>query len=194
MIVFEKLVFLTTVVNSKALPHFDQLPEIAVVGRSNVGKSSLLNHLFHAKHEVVKTSSTPGKTRALNFFLANNSLVVVDMPGYGFAQGAHSERKNWGALIEEYLNKREQLKVLLLLLDIRRDLSPEDEQMLEWIEHKKIPALLVLTKVDKVNQSEKAKQTQRITSRIKDLPYVHYSATKNEGRKELIAQLRQLIV
>lgn len=191
MIKFQNLKFVTTVVRKEDIPHFGTLPELAVVGRSNVGKSSLLNHLFGAKN-LVKTSSTPGKTRALNFFKADDALVTVDMPGYGFANVSKEEKKQWGNLIETYLSSRENLKFLLFLFDIRREPTEEDCQMLEWITHYGIPTILVLTKVDKVNQSERVLQTRRITGRIKDLPYVHYSATKNEGRKELIAKLRGL--
>ena len=189
---FQKAHYLTTVVKSKDLPTYDDLPEIAVLGRSNVGKSSLLNNLFGSKN-LVKTSSTPGKTRALNFFIVDEQLVFVDMPGYGYAQGPISDKKQWSTLIEQYLNTRPTLKILLFLFDIRRLPSPEDEQMLAWIRHRGLPTLLLLTKVDKVGQSERALQTRRITSRLKDIPYVHYSVIKNEGRKELIAKICGLL-
>jgi GTP-binding protein len=189
---FQNIQFVKTVVRSDDLPDFFDIPEIAVVGRSNVGKSSLLNHLFGSKN-LVKTSSTPGKTRALNFFSVDGNWICVDMPGYGYAAVSKSETKKWAELIETYLNNRLSLKVLLLLFDIRRAPSPEDFQMIEWVKHRKIPAILVLTKVDKVSKSEKSSQTKRITHMIKGLPYVHYSATKNEGRKELIALLRSCL-
>jgi len=175
-------------VHAKDLPNYKELPEIAVLGRSNVGKSSLLNHLFGSKN-LVKTSATPGKTRALNFFLVDERLICVDMPGYGYAQASIQEKKQWATLIEEYLNARPTLKALLFLFDIRRAPTQEDEQMLSWIRHSGLPTLLILTKVDKVGQSERTLQTRAITSRLKDLPYVHYSVIKNEGRKELIAKV-----
>ena len=187
---FRKVEFITTVTRCSNLPFFGELPEIAVAGRSNVGKSSLLNHLFGVKG-LVKTSSTPGKTRALNFFKVNDKWVCVDMPGYGYAAVPHSEIKQWRELVEGYLNTRSTLKVLLFLFDIRREPNEQDEQMLEWIAHRQIPALLILTKVDKVSKSARAAHTRRITDRLKGLPYVHYSATKNEGRKELIARLSE---
>lgn len=189
---FQNVKFVTTVVRSEDLPFFAHLPEIAVLGRSNVGKSTLLNHLFCSKN-LVKTSSTPGKTQALNFFKVDEKLICVDMPGYGYAQVPWSEKKRWAALIENYLNTRESLKALLFLFDIRREPNEEDEQMLAWIHHRKLPTILILTKVDKLSRSERLVQTRRITSRLKDLPYVHYSATKNEGRKELILKTREIL-
>ncbi len=189
---FENVKFITTVVKKSDIPDFDELPEMAVAGRSNVGKSSLLNHLFKSK-DLVKTSSTPGKTRALNFFNIDNRLICVDMPGYGYAAGPKAESKQWAELISFYLTNRPTLKVLLFLFDIRRDPTPEDLQMLEWITFHKLDTILVLTKVDKVSLSERNAQTKRITDRLKDLPYVHYSTTKNVGRKELIAALNQIL-
>jgi GTP-binding protein len=174
------------------LPRLDHLPEVAVVGRSNVGKSSLLNHLFGSKN-LVKVSSTPGKTRALNFFCVDSKYIFVDLPGYGYAAISKHESRQWAELIENYLEERGSLKILLFLLDIRREPTDEDVQMLEWIRHKKREAILILTKTDKVSQSEKSSQTKRITDRIKGLPYVHYSATKNIGRKELTALLRDKV-
>lgn len=194
---FQNVKFIKTVVQIEDLPFFADLPEIAVVGRSNVGKSSLLNHLFGSK-DLVKTSSTPGKTRALNFFNVDSRLICVDMPGYGYAE-------RWSGLIENYLTQRLTLKLLLFLFDIRRIPSEGDLHMLEWIRHHRLPTILVLTKVDKVSQSEKHAQTKRITDRlyqhllklqddgIKDLPYVHYSTTKNEGRKELTTLLNSTL-
>ncbi len=189
---FQNARFVKTVVSLKEIPFFGNLPEMAVIGRSNVGKSTLLNHLFHSK-QLVKTSSTPGKTRALNFFNVDGEIICVDMPGYGYAAVSQDEKQRWRALIEGYLNERVSLKILLYLFDIRREPKEEDEQMVEWIRHRNIPAILILTKVDKLNQGERVAQTRRITSRLQGLPYLHYSATKNEGRKELIAKVRTLI-
>jgi GTP-binding protein len=187
---FQNVKFVKSVVRSEELPSFGPLLEIAVAGRSNVGKSTLLNHLFGTK-DLVKTSSTPGKTKALNFFKVDEKWIYVDMPGYGYAAVSKGEIKEWSALIENYLNNRPTLKVLLFLLDIRREPRGEDLQMVEWIHYHHLPAILVLTKVDKVTQMEKIMQTKRITDVIKGLPYVHYSATQNQGRKELIALLRE---
>lgn len=170
----------------------DLLPEIAVVGRSNVGKSTLLNHLFQTKG-LVKTSSKPGKTQSLNFFTLNNQLVFVDLPGYGFSKVSIEESKREGVMIENYLNEREPLRLLLLLVDIRRSLCDKDLQMLKWIQFRHLPAVVVLTKTDKVNQSLYLNNTQVIISGLKQFPYVHYSAMQNKGRNQLIAQILKIL-
>ena len=130
------------------------LPEIAVVGRSNVGKSSLLNHLFHSKH-LVKTSSEPGKTQAINFF-SFEDLIFVDLPGYGYAKVSQSIRKDWGPMMKTYFRQRESLKLVLLLLDVRRTPNKEDLQFIEWASHHDKALIVVLTKVDKLNRKEKS--------------------------------------
>lgn len=169
------------------------MPEIAVAGRSNVGKSSLLNDLFQAKG-LVKTSSTPGKTQAINFFTLNGQLSFVDLPGYGYAQVASHVKKTWGPMVENYLNQRESLQLMLFLIDIRRTPNDEDFQMMEWICNKQLPAILILTKVDKVTQSEREHQTSLIENAFEKnafssshlVPRIHYSTLKHEGRKQLI--------
>jgi GTP-binding protein len=170
------------------------LPEIAVAGRSNVGKSSLLNHLFQEK-KLVRTSSTPGKTQALNFFTVDKSLVFVDLPGYGFAQVPMAVRKQWGPMIQTYLEKRESLKLILFLFDIRRMPNDEDKQLLEWIAYHQKSAILVLTKVDKVNQSEREHNTRKILEAFnaENLHYIRYSVPKNVGRDKLLAMISEAI-
>lgn len=169
--------------------HKKSLDEIATIGRSNVGKSTLLNHLFRSKN-LVKTSSTPGKTQALNFFTLNDQLVFVDLPGYGFSKAPLSIKKRWANMIETYLSSRKSLKLLLFLFDIRRIPSKEDIAMYEWILANKIPAIMVLTKVDKIKNSIKKHNTDKIIKAF-DLPYVHYSAKKNEGRDQLISLIHK---
>jgi GTP-binding protein len=166
------------------------LPEIAVAGRSNVGKSSLLNHLFQSKG-LVKTSSTPGKTQLLNFFSLDDKLSFADLPGYGYASVPLAVRSKWGPMIQLYFEKRESLKVILCLFDIRRLPNEEDLKMLEWAVHCQKAVILVLTKVDKVGLGEKIKNTRNILNAfgMANLHYVHYSTTKNVGRKELIHML-----
>ena len=170
------------------------LPEVAVAGRSNVGKSSLLNHLFQAK-SLVKTSSTPGKTQALNFFSFEDTMAFADLPGYGYAQVSQSVKKAWGPMIQTYLEKRETLKVILLLVDIRRIPSEEDVQFLNWVVHHEKSMILVLTKIDKVTRSEKKKNTDKILEALGagNLHYVYYSATKNQGRRELLAMIKDAL-
>lgn len=171
-------------------PDFGLLPEVAVVGRSNVGKSTLLNHLFRSKG-LVKTSSTPGKTQAVNFFSLDDKLIFADLPGYGYAQVPHHERKNWGTLIESYLSEKPNL--ILFLVDIRRTPNDDDLRMAEWIEASGIPAILLLTKVDKVKPGERAQQTDNIVGMLKGFPHVHYSAVKNEGRNQLIRRISEVL-
>jgi GTP-binding protein len=171
----------------------DLLPEVAVAGRSNVGKSSLLNHLFQAKH-LVKTSSIPGKTQALNFFTFNN-IAFTDLPGYGYAHVPLSVRKQWGPMVHAYLKQRETLKLVLLLLDIRRDPSPEDVQFVQWAAFNEKALIVVLTKVDKLNQSERKINEQRIMSQLNaaNLHYVQYSVPKNRGRVELMKMIQDAL-
>jgi GTP-binding protein len=166
------------------------LSEVAVAGRSNVGKSSLLNHLFHSKH-LVKTSSTPGKTQALNFFVFEDRLAFADLPGYGYAQVSQSVRKEWGPMVHAYLEKRETLKLVLFLIDIRRIPNQDDLQFLDWVVHSQKAMILVLTKVDKVNRNERKLNTMKILEalRASNIHYVYYSTTKNQGRRELLAMI-----
>lgn len=163
------------------------LPEIAVAGRSNVGKSSLLNHLFETS-DLVKTSSTPGKTQALNFFSFKDKIAFADLPGYGYAAVPLAVKKQWGPMIQTYLEQREPLKLILFLLDIRRIPNEDDRQLVEWVAYQQKAMILVLTKVDKVNQSEKIAQTKKILEELNaaNIHYVHYSVLKSKGRDELI--------
>jgi GTP-binding protein len=169
------------------------LPEIAVAGRSNVGKSSLLNDLFLSKN-LVKTSSTPGKTQALNFFTFDQ-MAFADLPGYGYAQVSQSVRKQWGTMVQTYLEKRETLQLILFLLDIRRVPNEDDHRFIDWVLTNQKAMILVLTKTDKVNQSEKIRNTKLILQElnIDNLHYVHYSTAKGVGRKELMAMIQDAL-
>lgn len=163
------------------------LSEVAVVGRSNVGKSSLLNDLFQSKG-LVKTSATPGKTQLLNFFTLNNQLVFVDLPGYGYAKVSHETRKKWGPMIQRYLDKRDNLRVVLFLFDIRRLPTEEDIALMSWIQEKNKPVLLILTKVDKVTQNQKKIAEKKIKEKFgESVPSsIYYSTLKRVGRRELM--------
>ncbi|MBS4164454.1 putative GTP-binding protein EngB [Candidatus Protochlamydia amoebophila] len=175
-------------------PSGNILPEVAVVGRSNVGKSSLLNHLFEAKH-LVKTSATPGKTQALNFFSLNDQIAFADLPGYGYAKVPPSVRKEWGPMVRSYLESRESLKLILFLLDIRRVPNEEDIQFLEWVLYHEKALILVLTKIDKVNQKELRLNTTKIldTLSLMNLHHLYYSVPKNRGRKELMIMIQDAL-
>lgn len=189
---FKNAAFIKTAILPKDYPQLltpqnEEMLEIAVAGRSNVGKSSLLNHLFQRK-SLVKTSSVPGKTQAINFFTVDEALSVVDLPGYGFAKVPKKIQSTWGKMTQSYMDERKPLRVMLLLLDIRRIPNDEDRQLVEWIAHHEKALLIVLTKVDKVKPNEKRRQTQKILDALplENPHYVHYSTTKNVGRKELI--------
>lgn len=137
------------------------LPEVAIAGRSNAGKSSFINGLLSST-KIAKVSSTPGKTRLLNFFEINAKYTLVDMPGYGFASRAGDEMENWQKMIENYLVSRNTLKGLLLVMDIRRDWSEDEEDLREFLEPRGIPMALILTKSDKLTKNELAKALAKI--------------------------------
>lgn len=196
---FKKIDFVTSCAKVKNCPTLkdDQgavLPEIAVAGRSNVGKSSLLNHLFKSK-DMVKTSSKPGKTRLLNFFEVDKTAVFCDLPGYGYAKVGHDTKSLWKEMIEPYIEKGENLKLVVMLLDIRRVPSDQDLQFFEWVQHHQKPVILVLTKADKVSKSDLKKNTAKILETLNspEIPAVKYSTIKNVGRSELIFELNRML-
>ena len=170
------------------------LPEVAFVGRSNVGKSSLINVLANRK-ALVRTSSTPGRTQLINFFDVNACLTLVDLPGYGYAKAPPDVRKQWGPMIETYLAKRESLKTVVLILDIRRIPSDGDLQMLRWLENYNIPPIIVLTKCDKLSKTERAKQTTLIATAIKrDKGMLFpFSALSRDGRDGIWQEIVRLL-
>lgn len=172
-----------------------QYAEIAVAGRSNVGKSSLLNFVL-ARRKLVRTSSTPGCTRGLNLFratlkLADGSLAMLDLcdlPGYGFAQRSKDERRQWGSMIEGYLERRVGLRVVLVLVDARRGLEDEDRQLLEYLEHIGKHAIVVVTKVDKLKTNERfalANDIAKAARGAQAVPVILTSADESIGRDEL---------
>lgn len=196
---FKKAEFVTTAVDQRGYPtlrdiHGALMPEVAVAGRSNVGKSSLLNNLFQMRG-LVKTSSTPGKTQALNFFTVDDSLAFVDLPGYGFAKVPEPVRKKWGPMVQKYLDGREMLKLVLFLFDIRRLPNDDDFMMMDWLLHAGHAVIMVLTKVDKVGQSEKNANTAKILRafNVENLHYIHYSSSKNVGRQKLVAMINDAL-
>jgi GTP-binding protein len=173
-------------------------PEVAFVGRSNVGKSSLINALVRRKN-LAKTSNTPGRTQLINFFLINQRYAFVDLPGYGFARVPEAVRRNWGPMVETYLKERPNLRLVILIMDIRRDPAAQDLDLLQWLNHCRIPVLLVLTKIDKLSKSQarfRAHQIEEMLMKGADLKTatgpVLFSAKTGEGKDALWSVIEAL--
>jgi len=164
-----------------------ELAEIAFAGRSNVGKSSLINVLVNRKN-LVRTSSTPGRTQLLNFFDINEgSFSLVDLPGYGFAKVPLSVKKAWGPMMRTYLERRECLKAVVFILDIRREPREEDIQMLDWLEEFGVPTIPVITKIDKLKRGQRDRQVGAIAD-LTGLPkeaFSLFSALSKEGKEDI---------
>ncbi len=174
--------FVTSAVKPSQYPP-GELPEIAFAGRSNVGKSSLINTLINRKR-LVKTSSTPGRTQLINFFVINKTFSFVDLPGYGYAKVPAAIRKTWGPMIETYLSTREALKGVVLIMDIRRTPGHEETNLIDWLNGFNIPALLILTKADKLSKTKQLKQQMTIASSLsidKD-NLILFSAKSRQGK------------
>lgn len=178
--------FLISAVSSSQYPE-GQLPEIAFAGRSNVGKSSLINSLLNRK-KLVKVSSNPGKTRTINFFMINEELIFVDLPGYGYAAVSNAEKLKWGTMIEEYLTKRDNLKSVVLLVDIRHKPTADDKMMYDFIKHYMEKVIIVATKRDKISNNVLGKNLRIIKETLgtdeKDI-LISYSSENHNGREEL---------
>ncbi len=164
----------------------DPYPEVAFAGKSNVGKSSLINALVHRK-KLALTSSTPGRTRLLNFFLINNRFSFVDLPGYGFARVSLEEKKRWGLMVERYLKERRALRLVVLILDIRRDPSEDDLSLMKWLRIYNKNFIVVLTKADKVSKSRAKVHMDSIKKNL-GMPVermILFSARTGEGKTEI---------
>ncbi|MFZ7111612.1 MAG: ribosome biogenesis GTP-binding protein YihA/YsxC [Desulfatiglandales bacterium] len=162
-------------------------PEVAFAGRSNVGKSSLINVLVNRK-KLARTSSTPGRTQAINFFCVDQRLYLVDLPGYGYARVPLSVKKSWGDMVETYLRSRTNLKAVVLILDIRRDPGPDEAGLLEWLIHYGIICIPVLTKTDKVSRNQTRSRAGEIIKGLGGLlkePPIFFSAKTRVGKKEV---------
>lgn len=160
------------------------LPEIAFLGRSNVGKSSLINSLLQRKG-LARTSNTPGRTQSLNYFLINQQFYFVDLPGYGYAKVSKSMRQDWGKMATNYLAKREQLVLCIQLVDSRHAPTEQDQQLHEWLKHYAKPHLTVATKADKLSSNELRKTLASIGQILTGTHVVAYSSVKGTGRDEL---------
>ena len=171
-----------------------ELPEIAFAGRSNVGKSSLLNRLINRK-KFARVSNTPGRTREVNFFRVNDAFVLVDLPGYGYARISKERKAEWKPLIESYLKSSSQLRGIVQLLDARHDPTNDDLDMLDFLSELGVPTLLVLTKIDKLRPSERKKRATDIAAAVgvEEDQMIPFSAVTGEGRDELAEAMESLL-
>lgn len=186
--------FITSAVAKTQYPQ-DGRVEIAFVGRSNVGKSSLINTLTN-RRKLVKVSGTPGKTRLVNFFLINNEFYFVDLPGYGYAKVSKAEKESWGKVIETYLLKREQLKKIVLLVDCRHKPTADDINMYKWIKYYNYNTVVVATKIDKLTRNELNKNLKLIkdTLELRDNDQLlTFSSLKKQGKEELLEVIQETL-
>ena len=167
-----------------------ELPEIAMVGRSNVGKSSLINSLFNRRH-LAKTSAKPGKTRLINYFLVEDYLYLVDLPGYGFTRLPKEVTRSWENLITGYLQSNPNLKWVCLLIDSRHDLMDIDRKMINWLTRAAIPFVLVMTKCDKLSNNALAGQVKKINRELAVVTIIPYSSKTHQGREEILQMFEE---
>ena len=172
----------------------EPLPEVAFAGRSNVGKSSLINTLLNKKN-LARISSTPGRTQTINFFKINQKIFFVDLPGYGFAHVPIEVRQRWKPMVEEFLKEDSRLRLVILIVDVRRDPNPEDATLLEWFRHYSLPFLVVMTKVDKASRNEIAKRRQELKEffNVTQEDIIPFSAVTVEGREKIWKRIKEAI-
>ncbi|MBW1835551.1 MAG: YihA family ribosome biogenesis GTP-binding protein [Deltaproteobacteria bacterium] len=170
------------------------LPEIAFAGRSNVGKSSLINTLVNRKH-LVKISRTPGRTQLINFFNINGAFSFVDLPGYGYAKVPLAVKKKWGPMIETYLSARKTLQGVVFIMDIRRIPAQEELNFVEWLDQCALPGILILTKMDKLSKTKQAKQQNSIaeTLAVKKDDLILFSAKSRQGKDSVWKAIEKLL-
>ncbi len=187
----KKADFVKSAVYEKDYPEQLDKMEFAFVGRSNVGKSSLINSLT-SRLKLARTSKTPGRTQLINYFLINDEFYIVDLPGYGFAKVPKEMKKQWGKTMERYIASKRK-KLVFVLLDIRRVPSDEDIEMLEWLEYNEMDYKIIFTKIDKLSNNERAKQLKAIKTRLvfeKEDVFFHSSFT-NKGRDEILTFMEE---
>ena len=173
----------------------NEAPEFAFAGKSNVGKSSLINALMNRK-AYARTSSQPGKTQTINFYKINDAFYYVDLPGYGYAKVSLEAKEKWGKMIERYLRRSRMLKLVFLLVDIRHDPSANDKSMYDWIVYNGYHPVVIATKLDKINRSQRAKQLKTIRQGLgmgaEDI-LIPFSAETKEGREEIWKLLERTV-
>ena len=170
-----------------------ELPEFPMIGRSNAGKSSLIN--CRVGRRIAKTSNTPGKTRLMNFFCINESFMLVDLPGYGYAKVSQTQRAQWDYELQRYLRQRDTLRMIIHIIDARHGPLANDLEMYAWLRDRGLPLLVVLSKGDKMSRSVLMKQRQATINALKIAPQdvVTFSATTRDGRDELLARLAECL-
>ncbi|MBR3243567.1 MAG: YihA family ribosome biogenesis GTP-binding protein [Parasporobacterium sp.] len=191
-----KTVELETVLGPASILPESTLPEIAFAGRSNVGKSSLINGLLNRK-KLARTSSQPGKTQTINFYNVNKELYFVDLPGYGFAKVSRDEQVRWGKMINHYLQNSEALKAVFLLVDIRHEVKTSDKEMLDWILSSKAMPIIIATKSDKIKRSQLPGHLKMIRDGLGvkngTIPVFSFSAETKQGREEILEIISSFI-
>lgn len=185
--------FITSLTGAGAFPG-DHLPKVVVAGKSNVGKSSLINCLCN-RNKLARVSQTPGKTRLINLFNIDNEFILADLPGYGFARVPEAERRSWGRMVEGFLGSTSDIRLILHLLDIRHPPTKEDVQMAGWLQHHQAPFAAVLTKADKLSKAQRQKMLPIIGRTVGAQPWemIPFSSHDKTGRDELIALMHQAV-
>jgi GTP-binding protein len=190
--IVKKVEFVTSAVKPAQYPA-DALPEFALAGRSNVGKSSLINCMLNRRN-LARTSSKPGKTQTINFFRINDALYFADVPGYGFARVAKAVRESWGRMMETYLTKRETLQAVIQLIDLRHPPTTDDKEMYLYLKHHEIPVIVVATKADKISRGrwqQHAKIVKQGLELAAEDPLILFSAETAQGRDELWREIEK---
>lgn len=187
--------FIKSIFDLRALPN-SVLAEFVFVGRSNVGKSSLINTICNKK-KLAKIGSVPGKTRQLNYFLINEKFYLVDLPGYGYAKVPEQIRAGWRKLVEDYISERQNVKLVFVLIDSRHEPTYLDELMVSWLEYYEIPFSIILTKADKISANKMQKQIYRASKIVNNedlcIDYIPFSTINGEGKNEVLKLIKEYI-
>ena len=190
-----KNVSLETVIGVTSKIPQNEMPEIAFAGKSNVGKSSLINVLMNRK-SLARTSAQPGKTQTINFYNINQELYFVDLPGYGYAKVSREEKEKWGKMVEKYLRQSNVLRAVFLLIDIRHDPSANDKLMYDWICANGFQPIVIATKADKINRSQLQKQVKAVRQGLgvdKEPAVIRFSAQTRQGRDEIYEMIDRIL-